>query len=240
MDAIILAAGLGTRLRPHTLNTPKPLLPIQGRPILDWTLGALPDRVDRLLVVTHYLGEQVEAYLRRQAHFAAWEVVPQGEPQGTGHALLCCKDRLRSERFLVLNGDDLFGAADLAELSASPAGVLVHPVDEPRSFGIAFLRPDGTLQELREKPDLEGRHLANTGAYVFPRTVFDFELTRSPRGEYEVTQYVSALAQQQPVRVVEAKFWLPIGTVEVWQAAQGRDLAALRGRRGAAPPDLSI
>ena len=48
MDAIILAAGLGTRLRPHTLKTPKPLLPVRGRPILDWTLGALPRAVDRV------------------------------------------------------------------------------------------------------------------------------------------------------------------------------------------------
>ena len=50
MDAVILAAGFGTRLRPYTLQTPKPLLPVQGRPLLDWTLGALPLEVDRLLV----------------------------------------------------------------------------------------------------------------------------------------------------------------------------------------------
>ena len=55
MDAIILAAGLGTRLRPHTLSTPKPLLPVRGRPILDWALGALPRSVDRVLVVVNYL-----------------------------------------------------------------------------------------------------------------------------------------------------------------------------------------
>ena len=64
MDAILLAAGLGTRLRPHTLTTPKPLLPVQGRPILDWTLGALPRRVNRVIVVVHYLAEKVEDYLR--------------------------------------------------------------------------------------------------------------------------------------------------------------------------------
>jgi bifunctional UDP-N-acetylglucosamine pyrophosphorylase/glucosamine-1-phosphate N-acetyltransferase len=228
MDTIILAAGLGTRLRPHTLQTPKPLLTVQGRPILDWTLGALPRTVDRVLVVTHYLGEQVEAYLGRQKHFAHWQVVPQEKPRGTGDALLSCRAHVRSERFLALNGDDLFGAADLAKLADCSAGVLCHPVDEPRRFGIAFRKPDGTLDRLVEKPDLDGRQLANTGAYVFPRDVFDIPLTLSPRGEYEVTQYVSEMAKRQSVQVIEANFWLPIGTVEVWQAAQTMDLNALR------------
>ncbi|HMF14884.1 MAG TPA: sugar phosphate nucleotidyltransferase, partial [Gemmataceae bacterium] len=143
----------------------------------------------------------------------------------------CCQSKLRSDKFLVLNGDDLYGAADLEALARCPAGLLVQPVDEPRRFGIAFLKQDGTLDKLVEKPDLDGRQLANTGAYLFPRTVFDTELKLSARGEYEITDYVTALASRQPVSVVEAKFWLPIGTVEVWQQAQEMDLAAvLTGR----------
>jgi bifunctional UDP-N-acetylglucosamine pyrophosphorylase/glucosamine-1-phosphate N-acetyltransferase len=234
MDAIILAAGLGTRLRPHTLQTPKPLLPVQGRPLLDWTLGALPPAVDRVLVVVNYLAEKVEAYLRSQKHFAEWVAVRQEVPRGTGDALRSCRGQIYSDRFLALNGDDLYGAADLARLAACPAGVLVHPVDEPRRFGIAFLRPDGALDRLEEKrADLEGRHPANTGAYVFPRDVFDIQLEESSRGEFEATDYVTGLARQRRVEVVEARFWLPIGTPEVWQAAQTMDLSALR-RDGAA------
>jgi bifunctional UDP-N-acetylglucosamine pyrophosphorylase/glucosamine-1-phosphate N-acetyltransferase len=231
MDAIILAAGLGTRLRPHTLQTPKPLLPVQGRPILDWTLGALPPEVDRVLVVTHYLSEQIEEYLHGQKHFSQWRTVRQENPRGTGDAVRACREQVRSERFLVLNGDDLFGAADLAKLASCSAGVLCQPVDQPRQFGIAFRKPDGTLERLVEKPDLDGRQLANTGAYVFPRGVFDIPLTLSPRNEYEVTQYIDELATKQTVEVVEATFWLPISTVEVWQAAQTRDLQALRARK---------
>lgn len=227
MDAIILAAGLGTRLRPYTEKTPKPLLPIRGRPILDWALGALPPEIDRLLVVVHYLADQIEAYLRSQSHVANWVALPQGEPRGTGHAFRCCREHVRSERFLVLNGDDLYGAADLAALAACPAGLLVHPVDEPRRFGIAFVKPDGTLEKLVEKPPLDGRQLANTGAYLFPRHALDIPLTLSPRKEYEITEAVSRLAERQPVSVVEAKFWLPIGTVEVWQKAQEVDLDAV-------------
>src|SRR5438132_6933976 len=228
MDAVILAAGLGTRLRPHTLQTPKPLLPVQGRPILDWTLAALPPAVDRVVVVVHYLADQVEAYLRGQKHIRQWTTVFQDQPQGTGDALRMCQDRLNSDRFLVVNGDDLYGAADLAALSQSPAGLLVQVVDEPRRFGIAFLKPDGTLDRLVEKPNLNGRFPANTGAYLFPKHVFEIELKLSARGEYEITDYVSALAARRPVHMVEATFWLPIGTTEVWQQAQTMDLTPLK------------
>ena len=227
MDAIIMAAGLGTRLRPHTLTIPKPLLPVQGRPILDWALGSLPRSVDRVLVVVHYLADQIEAYLREQKHFREWEAVVQEQPRGTGDAFRCCRERVRSAKFLVLNGDDLYGAADLQQLASQPAGLLVRPVDEPRRFGIAFLKGDGTLEKLVEKPDLEGCRLANTGAYLFPRSVFQTELKLSSRGEYEITDYVTALAAREPVSVVEAKFWLPIGTTEIWQEAQNKDLAAV-------------
>jgi bifunctional UDP-N-acetylglucosamine pyrophosphorylase/glucosamine-1-phosphate N-acetyltransferase len=123
-----------------------------------------------------------------------------------------------------VNGDDLYGARDLATLAGTSAGVLVHPVDEPRRFGIAFVRLDGTLDRLVEKPDLDGRHLANTGAYLFPCEVFETEPRLSARGEYEITDYVSDLAAKQPVAVVQASFWLPIGTIEVWQQAQTMNL----------------
>lgn len=224
MDAVILAAGLGTRLRPHTLHTPKPLLPVRGRPILDWILGALPERIDRLVVVVHYLAEQVEAYLRGQKRFGHWVTLFQDQPRGTGDALRRCREHLQSDHFLVLNGDDLFGAADLAALAACPAGLLVHIVEEPRKFGIAFLRPDDTLEKLVEKPPLEGPQLANTGAYVLPREVFDIDIGLSPRGEYEITDYISQLATRQPVQVVPARFWFPIGTEEAWHKAEGMDL----------------
>ncbi|MFO0810149.1 MAG: nucleotidyltransferase family protein [Gemmataceae bacterium] len=227
MDAIILAAGLGTRLRPHTLTTPKPLLPVRGRPILDWTLAALPKSVRRVAVVTHYLADQVEAYLKRQTHFADWATVFQAQPRGTGDAFRSCREFATADRCLVLNGDDLYGASDLARLAEKPAGLLVHAVDEPRKFGIVFTRPDGTLEKLVEKPALDGRQMANIGAYLFPRAAFDVELQLSPRGEYEITDVVSALATGGAFYAVEAKAWLPIGTEEAWRAADGMDLEQL-------------
>jgi len=224
MDAIILAAGLGTRLRPHTLTTPKPLLAIRGRPILDWTLAALPKAVNRVVVVTHYLAEQMESYLQQQTHFRDWVTVFQQTPRGTGDAFKSCRNSVKADRYLVLNGDDLYGASDLARLAEKPMGMLVHAVDEPRKFGIVFSRPDGTLETLVEKPDLTGRQMANIGAYLFPRDAFDIDLPLSPRGEYEITDAVSALAARKTFYTVEARAWLPIGDEAAWRRAEELDL----------------
>ena len=190
----------------------------------DLTLAALPKAVRRVVVVTHYLADQIEAYLRGQTHFADWATVHQAQPRGTGDALKACRGAVTADRFLVLNGDDLYGAADLARLAEKPAGLLVHPVEEPRKFGIVFVRPDGTLQKLVEKPDLDGRQMANIGAYLFPAEAFDVELPLSPRGEYEITDAVSQLAARGRFEVIEAGYWLPIGNVEQWAAAQTADV----------------
>jgi bifunctional UDP-N-acetylglucosamine pyrophosphorylase/glucosamine-1-phosphate N-acetyltransferase len=227
MDAIILAAGLGTRLRPHTLTTPKPLLPIQGRPILDWTLAALPKSISRVIVVTHYLADQVDAYLRSQYHFRNWQTVFQETPRGTGDALMACRSAVQSSQCLVLNGDDLYAAKDLARLATKSAGLLAHPVDDPSRFGIVFPRPDGTLDRMVEKPKMQGRMMANIGAYLFPQSVFALTLPLSERGEYEITDAVSMIAQREPFHIIEATTWLPIGTEEAWRAAEGLDLQSL-------------
>jgi bifunctional UDP-N-acetylglucosamine pyrophosphorylase/glucosamine-1-phosphate N-acetyltransferase len=228
MDAVILAAGKGTRLRPYTESTPKPLLPVRGRPILDWIIGALPP-VDRLVVVVNYLAEQIEDYLARQQHVKDWATVRQAEPRGTGDALMACKGRVHADRVMVLNGDDLIGRADLAKLAAVPMGILAHPVDEPESFGVIFRNTNGTLAKLVEKPKgLTAPQLANIGGYLFPKSVFDLTLPLSPRGEYEITDAVSHLAAAGPFHVVEAGYWLPIGTVEAWQAAQTADVSPVR------------
>src|SRR6185369_16959958 len=96
-----------------------------------------------------------------------------------------------------------------------------HPVDNPENFGVCFRRPDGMLARVVEKPKgLPAPQLANVGAYMFPKVVFDLTLPLSPRGEYEITDAVSQLAERGNFHVVEATYWLPIGTVAQWEAAQ--------------------
>ena len=148
--------------------------------------------------------------------FADWVTVEQGEPRGTGDALRRGQPHVQSDRLLVLNGDDLFGAADLADLASRPAGVLVAEVQEPRKFGIAYLKPDGTLERLVEKPNLNGRFPGNTGAYLFPREVFDIELKLSARGEYEITdaiQYLIDSGYRVESHIVDG-WWKDTGRLE--------------------------
>ena len=227
MDGILLAAGFGTRLRPHTLSVPKPLLPIQGRPILDWTLGSLPKEITRVIVVVHYLGEQIETFMHQQKWFKDFEIVRQDPPKGTGDALRSCEAFIKTPSFLVLNGDDLYGAQDLKRLVGVSAGVIVKEVVDPWNFGVASCNSDGSLQKIIEKPKIQGPAMANAGAYHFPKSVFAQELGISTRGEYEITDYLSTLALQQRVDVIPAGFWYPVGTVEAWESVQKTNLSAM-------------
>lgn len=228
MDGIILAGGKGTRMQPLTFETPKPLLDVQGKPILEWSLMGLRPIVEHVLIVVKYLKEQIQDFMARQTIFEHYTLVEQlPEPLGTGHALQCCAEHLRSRDFLVHNGDDLFGARDLAKLAAVPLGILTIPRNDPEKYGVAVMGENGRLLRLHEKPDPGTYPLpvqANIGAYKMDARIFDYDLPRSPRGEYEITDYVSWLAVTHTVEVVPADFWFPIGNPEDLDAAQKVDL----------------
>ena len=228
LTAVVLAAGLGTRMKS---SLPKLLHRVAGRALVEYPVrAALSLGAARVVVVTSPNAE-LKAFFERTFGDRVVSVV-QDPPRGTGDAVRSCQGRLRGGSFLVLNGDDLYGAKDLAELARHPAGLLVRPVNDPERWGIATLRPDGTLEKLVEKPKgLPAPQLANAGAYVFPEHVFETELTLSPRNEYEVTQYVSALAARGTVWPVRCDFWLPIGDVAAWQAAQEAELERVMAGR---------
>ena len=228
MDGIILAGGKGTRMRPLTLETPKPMLKVQGKPILEWSLMGLRPIADHVLIVVKYLKEHIHAFMQQQTIFEQYTLVEQlPEPLGTGHALQCCAEHLRSEAFLVHNGDDFFGSRDLARLAAADLGILTIPRDDPEKFGVAVTDDAGRLIRLHEKPEPGTYPIpvqANIGAYKFDTRIFDYELPLSARGEYEITDYVTWLAEQFSVDVVPADFWFPIGTPEDLDAAQSVDI----------------
>lgn len=233
MDAIILAGGKGTRMRPLTKDTPKPLLEVQGRPILEWSLLNLRPVADRAIIVVKYLKEQIAAYMARQTIFEDYALVEQlPEPLGTGHALQCCRPELKSEDFIVINGDDLFSRRGIAALAAVPLGLLTVLRDDATQYGVAVTDEADKVLRLHEKP-AAGTYpppvRVNIGAYKFDQRIFDYDLPRSERGEYEITDYVSWLAERAPMRAIVTDFWEPVGKPQDLERAQTLDLGPLKG-----------
>src|SRR3989344_4411739 len=114
MQAVILAAGLGTRMGNLTKNTPKPLLLTGGKTILERNLEALPDEIGEVVLVVGYLGGQIREKIGQSFAGKKITYVEQKELKGTGHALMQCKDALHGS-FLVFYVDDLHDRADFSE-----------------------------------------------------------------------------------------------------------------------------
>ncbi len=223
MDGIILAGGLGKRMRPLTLKTPKPLLTLRDRPILAWSLLSLRGIVDRVLVVTHYRQEQIARFMAEQTLFRDYRLVEQPAPLGTGHALRCCRTALQSDDFLVINGDDLYAKEALRRLSQPPYAILSTPRADYHRYGVILRSQTGNFRAIHEKPppgSCPSPAPCSIGAYKLRRDVFEFALRESQRGELELTDYVTALAAKHTVAVVESPFWLPIGDPDALAAAQ--------------------
>ncbi len=104
-QAVILAAGKGTRMLPLTLTRPKPLQEVLGKNLLEWKLSALPDSITEVIFIIGYQGEQIRAFFGDRWEGRAIFYAEQQELNGSAGALLCAKDLLRG-RFLVMMGDD--------------------------------------------------------------------------------------------------------------------------------------
>lgn len=235
MDGLILAAGKGTRMRPLTLDKPKPLLELQGRPILAWSLMTLRNFVDHVLIVVSYHKEQIARFMAHQDLIPTYTLVEQlPQPMGTGHALQTCRRRLRGDGFLVINGDDLYSRAALGQLARQEFGILSSLRDDFDKYGVLVYDEAGRFLRIDEKPP-RSRYRApapcNIGAYKFTTQVFDYDLPISQRGEYEISDYVGLAAQDHVVTVVDSPFWLPIGDPAALAAAQQVDI-----KRWISPP----
>ncbi len=212
--AVILAAGLGTRMKSRL---PKVLHPILGDPSLLWVLRALPAGLGGAVVVLHHGKQQVVAALE------AWQqagllpcpisIVDQGEPLGTGHALQVCVpelDRLGATRVAILCGDvPLTSAATVAHLCAAEALLLAMDLPSPGTYGRVLQHADGRLVGLVEAKDATADQLAvqrvNGGAYALPWPPLRRALTgltnHNVQQEYYLTDAVAAVAQEVPVTV---------------------------------------
>jgi bifunctional UDP-N-acetylglucosamine pyrophosphorylase/glucosamine-1-phosphate N-acetyltransferase len=208
MQAVILAAGKSTRTYPLTVNRPKPLLKIVDKTILEHNLDQLEGSVDEVIIIVGFMKEMIiekfgSSYKGMKLFYAEQE-----EQLGTGHALMAAKKFLK-DRFIVMNGDDLFAKEDIAALTKHDYALLVNEVDDITRFGAVIVK-EKKVMEIVEKPSEPVSTYANTGCYVFRTDIFDIELRKTARGEYEITDYITALARKGLVEYEVAEFWLPV------------------------------
>ena len=212
--AVILAAGLGTRMKSRL---PKVLHPILGDPTLLWALRTLPAGLGAAVVVVHHGQDQVLAALEawRKAGLLPCPVttVDQGEPRGTGHALQVCipeLDRLGASQVAILCGDvPLTSAATVFRLCAAEALLLAMDLPSPGSYGRVIQHTDGRLADLVEARDATAEQLAvkrvNGGAYALPwpalRKALQGLKNNNAQKEYYLTDAVAAVAQEISVAV---------------------------------------
>ncbi len=209
--AVILAAGKSTRTYPITLDIPKPLLKVLNVPIIHRTLQELEGIVEEVILIVGNKKEMIQDSVGSKFGSIKVKYVEQPQLSGTGSALMQVRDRLKG-RFLVLNGDDIYKRSDILEVLQHKYAVLAQKVNDPTRFGVFMVDNSGNLVDLVEKPQQNIGNLVNAGCYLFDDTIFDYELHFSPRGEYEITEYLMELAKDHPVRVVPVQnYWLALG-----------------------------
>ena len=216
--AFVLAAGLGTRLRPLTLHTPKPLLPVRGRPLLDHVLDHLRAHGHREVVVNAFwLSEQVVAWGRQREGVTV--VVEAPAVLGTGGGLRNARHRL-AERFVVANGDILCNVA-LAALWQAPAPAVMALFPQPRRVHTGVTLRDGLVTGIEGIVGETSTALHFTGVHVLDRRVLDLV----PPGEQCIvrTAYRALIPSGEVRGIVHQGDWTDIGTLAEYEAARGTD-----------------
>lgn len=223
MNIIIPMAGKGSRLRPHTLTTPKPLVPVAGKPIVEWLVEDLisicPEKVDTIGFVIGDFGKEVENNLVEIAERlgSKGKIYYQKEALGTAHAIDCANELLTGPT-VVAFADTLFRSN--YKIKTDDDGVIfVQQVDDPSAFGVIKVSEDGYITDFVEKPSEFVSDLAIIGIYYFKngpqlqqgiRHLIDNNL--KSKGEFQLTDVMETLksngTKYRPGQVEE---WLDCG-----------------------------
>jgi mannose-1-phosphate guanylyltransferase len=221
MQALILAGGEGTRLRPLTSTIPKPVVPLANRPHLAFMIEWLRRHgVDDVILSCGFMAEGVRRVLGEGEAFGVRiQYVEEPEPLGTGGALRYAGDRL-DERFLMLNGDvlsdfDLTAQLETHERSGATATIALYPVEDPSMYGLVRLNQDGSVREFLEKPPAEesDSNLINAGAYVLERSLLDDMAPPGTNISIERDVF-PRLVNRGLYGFIGEGYWLDIGTPE--------------------------
>ena len=221
MDAIILAAGEGTRLRPLTCTRPKPMLPIGGKPILEWNLEALDcANVKNVIMVVGYKKDAIINHFGKKFRGMNIRYVQQKSQMGTGDAVNCAKGMVDGD-FIVMNGDLFITRKFIQTLvkehrSQKPdISMSAVKVTNPQAYGI--IEVEGAfVRSLTEKPKKPKSNLANAGVYVFNQEIFRVleGIKRSSRMEYELTDAIKVFIGSSRVMAFSCGGqWMDMGMV---------------------------
>jgi UDP-N-acetylglucosamine diphosphorylase / glucose-1-phosphate thymidylyltransferase / UDP-N-acetylgalactosamine diphosphorylase / glucosamine-1-phosphate N-acetyltransferase / galactosamine-1-phosphate N-acetyltransferase len=219
MQAVIMAAGLGTRMRPVTYKTPKGMLEIKGRPLLEWTFDFLPEEITEVIITVNHLGDQIKNHFGEEWKGRKVKYVFQKELNGTGGSIDACKDYL-SDKFIVVNGDDLFYKKDLEKLCQEDLAILAYEVEDPSKYGVFKLDKEGHLIDVIERPKTKEFRLINIGAYALNKKFFDYDLVRITETEFGLPQTLAKMTDKYKVKVIPATHWFPVGCPEDLEKAQ--------------------
>ncbi|MFD8995551.1 mannose-1-phosphate guanylyltransferase [Streptomyces abikoensis] len=228
-EAILLVGGKGTRLRPLTVHTPKPMVPAAGVPFLTHQLArARAAGVEHIVLATSYLAEVFEPYFGDGSALGLHlEYVTEVEPLGTGGAIRNVAHRLYSapdEPVLIFNGDILTGLdiealVDTHRTTGADVSLHLTRVADPRAFGLVPTDGTGRVQAFLEKPQTPEEIVTdqiNAGAYVFNRSVID-EIPTGRPVSVERETFPGLLAAGAHLQgMVDSTYWLDLGTPQAF------------------------
>lgn len=241
MKIIIPMAGRGSRLRPHTLTVPKPLIPVAGKPIVqrlaEDITAMVGEELEEIAFVIGDFGPEVERDLIELAERlgAKGSIHYQDEPLGTGHAILCAAEAL-SGPVVVAFADTLF-RADF-KIDPKLDGVIwVKQVEDPRAFGVVQIAEDGSISDFVEKPEDFVSDLAIIGIYYFKsgellRSELEYIIDNDIRdkGEYQLTTALEAMRMKgQKLYPGKVDDWMDCGNKDVTVETNQRVLDHLKG-----------
>ncbi|MFZ2522322.1 MAG: nucleotidyltransferase family protein [Minisyncoccia bacterium] len=191
MKVVILAAGEGVRMRPLTLTTPKPLIIVSGKPILDHIFVALPLEINEVIIVVGHLGNKIKDYCGDSFYNRRIKYV-EGSKEGNAMSFLSAKPFLENEeRFLLVQGDELPYKKDVERCLSHKSSSLCWEINDPWNHGVITLK-DGMINDIIEKPKNPLSNLISNGVMVITSKIFDCIPKRENNGEY----YFSSMFNQ--------------------------------------------
>jgi len=216
MQAVILAAGRGSRMGDLTAAMPKPMLEVAGKTLLEHKFDALPNDVDEIVLIVGYHGRVIQQRFGGEYKGRRLLYVDQENPAGGTADALWHAESVLKDKFLVMNGDNIYSREDMAKCAVYEWAVLVQE-KESIATGRVLVDKDGFVKGIAENSEHAGeKGYANTALYVLDRRIFGYAPVPKAAGSSELglPQTMMLAANDIPIKAVEATLWIEIKTPE--------------------------